>query len=149
MSQVGEKLREHLKEHGPSTASELPHKVNGRERITGNVRRFRINRGGVGGKPRIGTQYSVFFLEEHDPEAVVRKYLDANPKLTNRSLPVLCKYFNRLGEEYGEAMKDIADEYDLPERNNLSHGDGWANCPICGEEVASPKMPDHLSDHVS
>jgi hypothetical protein len=71
---------EYLQEHGPSTSEELPADFGTTQRIQG-MRRFKITgHGGGPGDTLGGVQRLVYYLPEHDPEAALRRYLEANPQ---------------------------------------------------------------------
>lgn len=99
----------YLKENGPSPISELPHnKIYVEDRVAG-VWKFKVSGKTAGG---VGTIYSVYYLQEHDPEEVVRAWVEANEEvIESNSLQTLVKILNRQGSEFQDAISIVIREY--------------------------------------
>jgi hypothetical protein len=77
-------VTEHLRDRGPATRSTLPSDPTNIPPRREGVTRFSVSRrSATGSGPSIGGEVTpVWYLRgEHDPEAVVRAFYDANPQL--------------------------------------------------------------------
>lgn len=109
-----------------------------------DVRRMRYT-GSPSSEPT-GTHNTVYFSPEHDPERVVRKYVETNPDLLNRRKGVITRFFNRYGPEYGDAWRDISGEYDVKTAGREASGglSKMETCPLCTEPI--DRLATHLPD---
>lgn len=97
---VSENLRI-LRDEGPTMLKDLPHKISINDRFTHGVRRY--NPSGANGP--------IAYLESHDMKEVVRRVLDANPRLLQKRPATLSMEFSNHSSELESAWKDIRDEY--------------------------------------
>lgn len=134
----------HLRHHGPSTRAELPgSQIRQYDRDEG-ARKFFLN-----GSPstRMGGNVTpVFYLAEHDRKDVLRRFLEANPKLVE--LKTFRSFQQLLGDQttgWKEASRAIRDEFFdesvVPPGTANASG---TRCPNCGEELSFKGLPAHL-----
>lgn len=130
---------EKLKEQGPSTVDELGGPIKYYTRIEFDVYKLKPPGGGVRRTP-------VFYLDEHDPEEVVRTFISKNRvpcRLTKWDVSRI------LEGELKEAWQEIEDEFDLHEDDrelsgNTDEQEAYGKCPGCGAEIWD--LASHLPD---
>ena len=110
MSRIS-KIREHLAEHGPTSATELPtdfftHKDRKR------VNKFDMNFTSVGGsRTRVGKTTPVYhFRDEHDPKNVIRLWVSINDVLDEISPRAFLQVVNRHGSRFSDVSTEVAKE---------------------------------------
>lgn len=99
-----------LRADGPTPASELPHSVGAHDKQHG-LAKFTITSGQTGG----GLSEPVYYLfEEHDPEAVVREFVETNPQvLANRTRKGIVEAVGRHGRTWSEAVRVVLTDLDI------------------------------------
>lgn len=100
---------EYLREHGPTTAADLPGDVKTHDRMNG-AWRFDLNVNSRGSAQNAGGRVQgVWYLEgEHDREAVVRAFLDENPRLVESKMRrALRQMLRRNGRQWHDAIDEV------------------------------------------
>lgn len=131
---------EHLREHGPASGAELPYSPDIQMR---NIHRIHSTKGTY-------KHSAVYYLvDTHSKVEVVRKYIAENKQmLQQQDHASLTLMFKQIGPAFREAWKEIADEYNVRDRNNISHShERSQQCPYCESTVK--KLPAHLRNHCS
>jgi len=136
----------HLVNHGPTTAADLPGtRVNTELRADGVQRLYPTGHALAGAADSTGGQMApVYYIKgKHDKVTVLRTFLDANPQLVEAKSANGLNQF--LGKEWTEPFREIYDEYYdsyyAEERGgNASKG---GTCPLCGVEYDAT-LPEHL-----
>lgn len=147
-------LRDHIREHGPTTTDEFPYETSNvslAQRRDYDLCRLMVRTSHKGTGRRSGQQVTVWYIDgETDAEAVVRRYIEENPGILNRTKGAVTSLFNRTDERLGDAWREIADEYDdeLRDAGGGGGGSGVATCPVdgCETELTPHKLPDHIGD---
>ena len=133
-----------LKEHGPSVSDDLPTHPGPEDRHYRGVRKFTLRRskGGATSNPRV-----VYYIDGyHSPESVLRSWFEKNPKWTDHSIQGLSMSVGNYGEEFREALHEIADDIGVPRQQGYRGGNRQLRtCPFCGKEDI-PKLPNHLTE---
>lgn len=117
----------YLETNGPTAHDHLPYKPGvDAQRIHG-IQRFRVIGGRVGGGDRIGGQTSpVYYLKEHEPKAVVRRWFGVNPRVRRQNNPKsIQRRLLRTKREWKDAYNVVLEE-EFGE-NCLGTGSGGAN----------------------
>lgn len=97
-----------------------------------------------------GQQTSVYYLpDEQSKEQVVRKYIEANPKIVDgKSKRQLVVLFRKAGPEFKQAAQNVADEFELATHSDTGgYNTVTRNCPYCGATV--DRMANHIRHHCS
>lgn len=139
----------YLTEHGPTPSDELPSQPTTKDKRERGVRRIKhtalASAYGVGDSGSSGRR-SIVYLEEHDPERVVRAVLDANPEMLNTTKQGVTMRFGDHSAALKAAWREISDEFDdrLKQRE-YAGSDTYPSCPVCGESVPSVDLPHHIA----
>lgn len=134
----------HLREQGPATKDELPVQIKPKQRANG-LTTFDLTNSANGLGMMGGSTTSVYYLAEHEPERVLRRWLEANPRFVEASNR---RAFSRLaanhGTPWGEAAREIGREYfGKMETHDGNQETKPRTCPFCGEEFKH--LPSHLT----
>ena len=134
-----------LAENGPTRSTAMPEAFNGlsiSNRLVG-VASFsppRKANGRIGGRAEV----VYYLIDEHDEEAVLREFLDANPSLVENTKASGLRL--RLDDPWGDAFMDVwRDYYDEYEAGGDDGGERSydGTCPLCGSEYTG-QLPAHL-----
>lgn len=136
-----------LMNEGPQTAVELDdsHGFNSEARRDG-VRKFHPISAYYGdSQTGSGKTRAVFYIDgKHNPETVIQKWLDANPKMTeNISNWALHQRVSRYGDEWTDASYELLGPFDIG--GNGGEREMGGNCPLCDAEY-DRQLPDHLPE---
>lgn len=142
-----------LQQRGPTPVEDLPSPVTVEDKQAG-VYVFTLSgsRGaglGIGG----GTN-DIAYLDSHSKKAVLRQFLDDNPRLIQANNPRgVPQLIAQHGSNWGDAAREILDEYyeldgelDFnPDPDDIFRGE-TAACHFCGQDVVKSKIPEHISE---
>lgn len=97
-----------LRADGPTPASELPASSTGANDKRHGLTKFSINTGQTGR----GRAEAVYYLfEEHDPETVVRTFVETNPQLLeNRTHKAIVEEVGNHGRAWADAARSVLDD---------------------------------------
>ena len=97
-----------LRENGPTAVSDLPQRSVGAQDKRYGLTKFSVSTGQTGQ----GQAETVYYLfDEHDPEAVVRKFLELNPQLLeNRTRKAIVEDVGNHGRSWSAAIRTVLDE---------------------------------------
>lgn len=134
---------------GPQTPEQLGLKggVASRARMLYDIRKLRLPASSLGAGSMPQTKVVYYLHGYHDPEQVLRVWLEANRERLERTDEFHNRVLShRLPDEFRRAWKAIRDEYEwVPEAEYPNHDGGeqrTKNCPFCGAEVH--QLPAHL-----
>lgn len=126
----------YLREHGPSTLAELPSHPNTVTIQTYDIRKIKLSSSPA---THIGFQNVVYYLaQEHDPETVVRKYVEVNNQVLDElPLKTITDKFNNVDPSFGPAWKRVADDYDVRIIDKTTAGGDRSGdtCPYCNTDI--------------
>lgn len=97
-----------LRRDGPTAISELPLASTGANDKQHGLTKFSISSGQTGQ----GMSEPVYYLfDEHDPEDVIREFLEVNPQLLeNRTRKAIVEDVGNHGSEWSDAVKSVLDD---------------------------------------
>ena len=94
---------------------------------------------------RQGQAKAVWYIpEEHTAEEVVRKYIQTNPWVLEKTKGRITRLFGQHSKELRAAWQNIADEYEVASATGGNNGGGTREktCPFCGEPTLA--LATHL-----
>lgn len=139
----------HMEAHGPVPVDDLPFEITRRQRAAGLcIMKLQSTRG-KGGYGTGRTKRIAYLDDEHDPEVVVRAFLEANPGLTGRkSRHGLTALFGNHGHTWKQAASTVLDDYYESEQGTSTGRRRRAGetepCPFCEADVLKGGLPSHL-----
>lgn len=138
---------EKLRENGPLPASEL--NVQTYVRIKGEIHKIRYTSSTAA--ENVGPQQTMYYLPEHNPENIVRAYIELNPGLLEASKSTITRFFGNCSPELKKAWRDISGEFKEKEihMDYSNHGPGERECGLCDETVDAGDYPNHLAEEHS
>lgn len=130
-------------EKGPLSSEEIT--VATHHRFNDDIRKM-VFRSSNGCNP--GKQQSVlYYLPEHEPELVIRRYIEKNPTIKNLTQGVLTNFFSSHGPEFREKWRELADEYNVESAGgNKDVEIREKPCPICQDDMHPSLIPDHIAE---
>ena len=139
----------HLERNPPATREELPFRPTTSDKFDG-LRSFTV-RGGHGNGAAMGGKVTrIYFIDEHEREAVVRAFLDANPQLIEaKSRRSLVGAIGGHGRSWRAAARTVIGEFyddESQSTNNEGFQGGEKECSLCGESVSINRYPNHLAN---
>lgn len=139
---------QNLRENGPLSSEELTVKTS--DRREHDIRRMAF-RGPKNRGTKAGTQRLIYYLPDHDPESVVRKYIEVNESILNTSKGQISRFFGMNGSKFQESWREICDEYEIKggQLGGTSAPHGDKQCPFCPAEVAATNFPQHIRENHS
>lgn len=134
-------IHEHLNNHGPSTASELPRKPRGYEPLEHGIRKFNIQPGSG-----LGQLNNVYYIAGvHTSKSICEKWLSVNEIDCEEDAPGIVRHVDE--DAFREAMRDILTDHgsiDWPHITDVEQDGGMGGtCPVCGDQYDN-HLPDHL-----
>lgn len=139
-------VESHLGEHGPTPRHVLSY-GSVRGALDRGVEVFSPYNGPASMKPSVG----VVYLPCHDPEAVMRVWVDANTEGLNELSR--SSVTRRIGELYDEtwvrAWKRCAEEAGIEAHQEAPENpdrDPKRQCPECGERIRARRFVKHLTE---
>ncbi|MFC6723476.1 hypothetical protein ACFQE1_03540 [Halobium palmae] len=143
---------DYLSKHGPTPVDELPCELTPQNRAQG-LHFFEIH-GHRGDVDRMGgTITRIAFLPKHDPDRVLRTFVNTNPQLVkHKTRRGLSQMIGDHGRQWKQAATEVLGDYyeSTGGRGGGDRDSGETDeCPFCGEEVLKGSLPDHLAGECS
>lgn len=137
---------EHLREHGPVPASDLPHEIRASQRAAG-LAVFKFKSGDGPTQSFGGPFWIAYLLDEHEPVEVLRVLFETESHLFDLDRRGLVKLFRGHGRQWSAAASTILSEESPPDTDR--NPGGWDTgetqvCPFCGDDVLKGALPSHL-----